>query len=121
MGITMVEILVRITSMLPQGVTFTIIMVQQSMQITSMLQQEAFPIMIVQSMRITSMLPQERYFFNSDSAINANNFNVTAGSFFRNQYNSTINADNFNVTAGDYFYNDGLIVSGDARYFGIFL
>ena len=56
-------------------------------------------------------------FYNRDSAtINAKYFNVTAGSSFYNPY-STISADNFNVTA-DYFYNYGVIVAGDARYFG---
>ena len=40
-----------------------------------------------QSMQITSMLPQEDSFSNRDSAtINADNFNVTAGYYFYNQY-----------------------------------
>ena len=52
----------RITSMLQQKAAFPIIM-QQSMQITSMLQQKAaFTIMMQQSMRITSMLQQKAAF-----------------------------------------------------------
>ena len=111
--------LVRIASMLQQEMTFPISIVQQSMQITSMLQQETnFTIGIVQqSLRITLLLLQTVRHCNRDSAtINAKYFNVTAGSSFYNPY-STISADNFNVTA-DYFYNYGVIVAGDARYFG---
>ena len=93
-----------------------------------MLQQTTFPIIIgQQSMRITSMLQQDfdnqrkatinadnfnvnaegfrngDYRYYGDSAtINANNFNVTADGFSNR---ATISADNFNVTAGGDFYN----------------
>ena len=58
-------------------------------------------------------------FLNRDTArIIADSFNVTAGTDFGNEVGGIINADNFNVTTGGNFYNDGFIVSGDARYFG---
>ena len=47
----------------------------------------------------------------------ADDFNVTAASDFSNSFNATINADSFNVAVGGDFYNDGFIVSGDARYY----
>ena len=52
---------IRITSMLPQEITFSIVMGQQSIRITSMLPQEiTFSIVMgQQSIRITSMLQQE--------------------------------------------------------------
>ena len=43
--------------------------------------------------------------FNENATINANEFNVTAGNNFHNQFNATINANEFNVTAGDDFIN----------------
>ena len=52
--------------------------------------------MLQQSMRITLMLQQETSFNNEDNAIiNANDFNVTAD-YFYNEDNATISADNFN-------------------------
>ena len=63
-----------------------------------------------QSMRITSMLQQGITFLigiTGDSTINANNFNVTAGGYFSNRYNANIIADSFNVTAG---YTDFTII-----------
>ena len=44
-------------------------------------------------------------FYNENATINANEFNVTAGNNFHNQFNATINANEFNVTAGDDFIN----------------
>ena len=58
------------------------------MQITSMLQQTTFTMRITQLLvRIASMLQQEATFTMNDYAtINTNNFNVTAGLSFFNQW-----------------------------------
>ena len=39
------------------------------------------------------------------ATINVNDFNVTAGNDFINQFTSRINANDFNVTAGNRFEN----------------
>ena len=75
-------------------------------------------------------------FYNRDNAtISAYNFNVTTTKDFHNRDNATINADNFNATADSFsnyatisadnlnisynsLDNEGIIVGGDARYFG---
>ena len=88
-ALSIIKLLVRITSMLLQGKTFTIQIVQRLMQITSMLQQEeTFTISITQqSIRITSMLQQDVTLSIRDSTISADNFNVTAGYYFYNTNN----------------------------------
>ena len=56
-----------------------------------------------QSMRITSMLQQETTFtIRYGATINADNFNVTAEMTFAISITATINADNFNVTADSF-------------------
>ena len=57
------------------------------------------------------------HFYNYGEIDVADDFNVTAASDFSNSFNATINADSFNVAVGGDFYNDGFIVSGDARYY----
>ena len=52
--------------------------------------------------------------FINEATINVNNFNATSGTIL-NATIGTISADSFNAT---YLWNQGFIVSGDARYFG---
>ena len=42
----------------------------------------------------------------NDSMIDANSFNVIAGTYFANESVARINVDNFNVTTGTYFANN---------------
>ena len=71
---------------------FSMRIMQQSIQIISMLQQTAFTIGGQQSMQMTFNVTAGRYFSNRDSAtINAKDFNVSAGYRFYNMDNATIN------------------------------